>query len=114
MERECGGWCTEYSEISDLDRHVYGVGERGVQCCEVLGVVITVEGRRKLGGGVPEKLWGGSVDALAVQPLACPKGVLLLWLYSHWPEPDTTQQLCCSISMSFVSKGRDLNLGTKS
>ena len=72
---------------------MYGVGERGVQCCEVLGVVITVEGRRKLGGGVPEKLWGGSVDALAVQPLACPKGVLLLWLYSHWPEPDTTQSV---------------------
>ena len=46
-------------EEIDLDRHVHGVGERVVQCCEVLGGVITREYRRELGGGVAESLWGG-------------------------------------------------------
>ena len=52
---------------------MHGVGERVVQCCEVLGGVITREYRRKLGGGGDRRfLWGEECrdGALTVQSLA--------------------------------------------
>ena len=80
---------------------MHGVGERGVQCCEVLGDVITVECRSKLGGAREKAIYGGN-------------GGAAVWLYSHWPVPDMkTNMLCCGISMGHWSQGSVLNLGTR-
>ncbi len=83
------GCLREYSGSKmDLDRRVHGVGERGVQCCGVLGDVITVRCRRELGGGTSEGLlWGGEWKCccMAVQPLASARHenqhAVLMYLY---------------------------------
>ena len=68
-----------------------GVGERGVQCCEVQGVVVTWEAEYRLGAKFARL--GGRVQ----EWVGCSE--LLLWLYSHWQVPGMKTSICAGVSL---------------